>query len=80
MKRELLRIISDCAVDPVSVILAFARAGETDWTPRCCPVWFLYDFADATIISVPEWQVESLKRALCGDAVHGVVHAKVAFR
>lgn len=50
-----LRIVSDCAVDPVSAIFAFARAGEIDGTPLDCLGWFPYDFADATIIFVSEW-------------------------
>lgn len=32
LKRGVLRILSDCAVEAVAVFLAFALAGETDWT------------------------------------------------
>lgn len=35
-KHGLCRLISDCTVDPVSAILAFARAEEFDWAaPEC---------------------------------------------
>lgn len=51
LKRGLLRIISDCAVDLVPTSLTFACAGEIDCIVPDCLGWFLYDFADATITS-----------------------------
>lgn len=36
--------------------LVFARAEKFDWTVLDCLNWFLYDYADATIASAPEWQ------------------------
>lgn len=54
LKRGLLRITSDFAVDLVAVIIAFARSGEIDWTAPDCLGCFLNDFLDATIVSVAE--------------------------
>lgn len=34
LKRGFLRIISDCAVNPVAAISSFARDGEIGWTVR----------------------------------------------
>lgn len=32
MNSDLLKIVGDCEVDPVSLLLAFARENEIDWT------------------------------------------------
>lgn len=37
LKRGVLRLISDCTVDPVSAILVFALASEFDWAGLYCP-------------------------------------------
>lgn len=55
LKHGHLRLINDCFVDPVSMIFELARAGEIDWAAPLCVGWFLYDFKDAAIISIPEW-------------------------
>lgn len=60
----LLGFVSDCAVDPVAAILAFARAGKIDRTASDCVGWFLYDNADAVIIFVLERQAKSLNGVL----------------
>lgn len=80
LERGLPRMTSNCAVDPVSAILASARAGKTDCAAPEYMGWFLYVFTDATTILVPEWQTKSLKRGLCCNAASGVVHTKVIFR
>lgn len=54
LKHGLLRIISDCLVDSVSAIVAFARADKTHWTAPDCLNWFLYDFTVTIIISEPK--------------------------
>lgn len=36
LARGLSRLISDCAVDPVAAILAFAHLDEIDWTAPDC--------------------------------------------
>lgn len=64
----------------MSAILASARASEIDWAAPDCVKWFLYNFADAATILVPEWQTRSLKRGLRGDNQSGVFHAKVVSR
>lgn len=46
-------------VDPVTHILAFVGLGEIDWTSLDFLGWFLKDFEEATIISVPECLVAS---------------------
>lgn len=56
LKRGLLRIICDCAVDPVAAILAFTRASGIDWAAPDCLKWSLYDFVDEITIYVLEWQ------------------------
>lgn len=50
--RSLLRINSDCAIDAVVTIIAFARAGKIYLTVPDCLSWILYKLADATIIFV----------------------------
>lgn len=77
LKRGLSQTISDCVVHPVATFIAFARAGEIDRTATNCLGCFLYDFVDATIIFVSEWETIGLKRGLREDALPGVVHAKV---
>lgn len=77
-KRGLLRIISDCAVNLVSAMFAFARPGEIDWTAADCMQWFSCDLADTTIISVPNGQKKILKLGFRGKAHSVVVHEKVA--
>lgn len=67
-------------VHPVSVILAFTGAGEIDWAAPDFVGWYAYDFKDAAIILVPEWQTKSLKQGLLGEALPGVVHEKLAPR
>lgn len=54
LKRGLLRIITNCAVDLVAAALAFARAGENDWTELDCLGWFFFDFTDVTTIYAQE--------------------------
>lgn len=39
LKRRLLRLISDYAVDPVAAILVFACIGEIDWAAPGCLGW-----------------------------------------
>lgn len=45
-----------------------------------CLGWFSYDFADATIILVPEWNDTSPKRGRRGDALSEATHAMAVFR
>lgn len=78
LKRVLLHTTSDCAMDPVAAIIAFASAGEIDWTAPNFVGWFLYDSVDAATTSIPEWQTKSLKRGFCGSAIPKVANAKVA--
>lgn len=80
LERKLLPMTSNCAVDSVAAILALAFAGENDWATPDGTGGFLYDFADAKTIFVAKWQMKSLKRVLCGDAVLGVVSAMATFR
>lgn len=54
--RGLSRVISDFAADPVAAILAFARAGKIACTASDSLGCVHYDFTDANIISIPEWQ------------------------
>lgn len=77
-KRDLLRLISDCTVDPVSAILAFTRVGKIDWAAPDCVGRFLYDSKVVAIFSVPERQTKNLKRVLRVDSLLGVVYVKVA--
>lgn len=77
LKSEFLCIISDCAVDLGAAMLAFAPASKIDWTVPGSLVGLLYDFAIATIISVPEWHTTSSKRRYRDDALSKPVHAKV---
>lgn len=79
-KHGLLHITSNSVVDLVAAILAFALAGEIDWTAPDCLRWFLYDVAYVTIVCVPEWLANSLKRALRGYLLPGTEHAKVVPR
>lgn len=79
-KRGAIRLSRKCSVDPVSAILAFARSGEADWALPDGVRWFLYDFRDAAIISVPEWETENLKRCLRGVTLSGVIRAKLVSR
>lgn len=79
-KRSLLRLVSHCTVDPVSVVLAFARAAGIDWAAPNCVGLLLYKFKDAAIISVFEWQTKSLKWGLRGDTLPGVDYVKVVSR
>lgn len=72
-------MIIDCTVDSMSAVMAFARAGEVDWTAPDCFGCFLYAFADPAIIFA-EWQTQSLKRDLRRDTLPGVVHAEVESR
>lgn len=62
----------------MAATIAFARLGGIDWAALNCVGWFLYDFADATIKSVPEWETKSLQRDLRGDSLPRVIHANVA--
>lgn len=78
LMRGTLRMLSNCAADPAAVILAFASAGETDWTAHDCLVWVFYDFEEATIVSVLKRQAKSLNWELREDLLPGIVHAKVA--
>lgn len=80
LKCVILRIISDCAIDLVAALSAFARAGKIDQTVPDCLAWFLNDFADATIISVPEWQAKISKLGSCGIFFPGPVYTKVVSR
>lgn len=79
-KRVLLRLISACTVDLLSAVLAVARAGEFNWAASDSVGCFLYDFADVAIISVLEWQIQSLKRGLRADTHLGVVLVRVMLR
>lgn len=54
LKRGLLRITSSSVVDLAAASLAFARAGRIDWAAHDSFGWFLYDFADTTLIFVPK--------------------------
>lgn len=54
LKRGLFCIINDCVADPGAAILAFACASEIDCTVPECLGLFLYEFAEATIVLVPE--------------------------
>lgn len=76
LKRELLRRFSDCVVDPMAAILAFARLSKIDWETHDCVRCHLYKVADAAIISVPKWQTKCMKRGLRSDALPGVTHAE----
>lgn len=58
--------------------MASARAGKTDWTAHNGFGWFLYDFADVTVISVTKWQTKSSKRGLRGDALLAVLHVEIS--
>lgn len=80
LKRGLVRLISDRAVDPVAKILAFARLVKMDWAAPDCVEWFPYEFTDSAITLVLEWHTKSLKHGLRGDALPEVVHAKAALR
>lgn len=43
LKRELSCIVSGCAVDLMSAMLALARVGKIDWAVPDVLGWFLYD-------------------------------------
>lgn len=64
MKANILKFVpllikSDCVVAILVAILVFARSVEINYTTPNCPGWFLYIFADAIFVPVPEWQAES---------------------
>lgn len=80
LKRDLLRFIRVRYSDTVAVTLVVARVGDIHWATPDREGGFLYYFADATTISIPDWQTESLKRDLRGSALHGAVHVEVAPR
>lgn len=64
----------------MAAIIAFPRAGETDWDAPDYSLWLLRDSADATIIFVSKWLTKSLNRGLRGDAPSEIVLAKAALR
>lgn len=78
---SLLHTTSDCTyVYAVSEILAFWHAGNDDKAAFDFVKWFPYDFKDAAIVSIPDWQTKSMKRGLRGDSLPRVAHAKVVLR
>lgn len=79
-KRELSRIISDCALNLVSTTLGIARSDEIDRASSDCLSLSLSRFAGATIIFVSKWRTTSLKRRARENAFSVVVYAKVAPR
>lgn len=54
IKHEILRIVGNCATDPVLKILAFARANRIDLAVPNCLGWLLFEFMEAKIISIFE--------------------------
>lgn len=62
-------------MDLVAALLAFARLGEVDWAAPNAVGWFIYDFSDAVIVSVPEWRAAGFKRGRCGKTVLAVLHS-----
>lgn len=69
----LLKIISFCDVDPVSVLLAFSQVNEIDRTDSEALGPYPYDFASAMIVTVLEWKAYSCKRERHGDTLPGTV-------
>lgn len=63
LKRVLLRHICNCAADPLSATLVFARLGKIDWTAPDCVGWSPSEFAGTAINYVPKWQDLSSKHA-----------------
>lgn len=49
LKRGLVCILSDYAVDLAATIVAFAGTGKTDWKMFSCPSWYLYYAGNKTI-------------------------------
>lgn len=80
LKCGLLRFISDCTVDLVSATLDFARTCEIVRAESECEGSVPFEFKDAAIIFVSEWETMGLKWGLRGDAVCEVVHARVGPR
>lgn len=54
LKRVLLRIVSDCAVDLKAAVSAFVQAGQAGLTVVDCLDWLFYDIAEASRFPVPE--------------------------
>lgn len=80
LKRGLLRLISDCTVEPASAVSAFACAGEVYQEESDRVGEFLYDVKNAATYFGPQLQTKSLKRGLRGVSLPGVVHVKVVPR
>lgn len=76
LKRGLSRLMSDCVIDAVSAILAFALVGDNEWAAPVCVGWLLCNSKNVAIFFVPEWQPKSLKRCLRGHALLGVACVK----
>lgn len=64
MNRGILRITSDCAVNPVAIIKDFVCAAKIERAAPDCFGWLQYDYADGTIIFVPKWRTKSLTQRL----------------
>lgn len=62
LKHGFLCAICDLAIAVLADVLSFARADKTDCIVPDCLSWFLYDFANVTIIILLEWQAKSSKR------------------
>lgn len=80
LERGLPTMIGDCEVDPVLVLLAYARLNEIDRSDSEALGWCLYDFATAIIFAVLEWKANGSKRDRHVTAFSGAVHPKVVLR
>lgn len=60
----------------MSTLLSYARMNEIGWSEREAFTWYLYNFAMAMIIAVPERMADGSKRACYGNALFGAMHPK----
>lgn len=80
LHRELLTIISNCEVEPVTALLAFPQAYEIEWLDLEAIGRFLYNFALTMTIAGPEWNADGCKRGRSSSRLPGAAHSKVAPR
>lgn len=78
--RGRLAIISNSEVDPVPVLLTFARAHEIDWSDVNAAGSFLYNIASAMLVAVSQCNAIDCKLGRCGDPLPGAARPKVASR
>lgn len=77
LKQVSLGLISNCEVDSVAALSAFAQASGFYWADPGALRWLLYEAFLAMNVVVLEEEVDGCKEGSCSYGILGRVHLKV---